>query len=229
MGLALARRLVAAGHDVRVGSRDPERGCERAAKVGAAFGGSCAAAAVDAEAIILAVPWHSVPRTLDTLGDLENVILVDTTNPFVEGSATDLCELPGPSGAELIQEMARDARVVKAWNHLYAGLLRRSVDIDGSKPTIFIAGDDSEAKELVAGLVFDTGYEPADAGELSSARYLEPLAALMTTLDRNSGGDAIHALKLLRRERLGAGGRGREGDGALVAAGIEPPPAASAA
>ena len=223
MGLALARQLAAAGHDVRVGSRDPERGRERAAKAGAAFGGTYGAAAVDADAVILAVPWQSVPRTLDVLGDFEGVVLVDVTNPFVEGSATELCELSGTSGAELIQEMARDARVVKAWNHVYSGLLRNSADIEGTTPTVFVAGDDAEAKELVAGLVFDTGYEPADAGDLSTARYLEPLAALMTTLDRNSGGDAIHALKLLRRERLRSVGERSGRDRTLVAAGLDAP------
>ena len=135
------------------------------------------------------MPWEAVPETLNLLGDFEDVILVDVTNPFKEGGNTDQHDFPGSSGAELIQAMAPEARVVKAWNHVYSGVLRRSTDFDGTTPTVFIAGDDLEAKKPVAGLVFDIGYEPADAGALSSARYLEPLAALMTTLDRNSGGE----------------------------------------
>ncbi len=99
----------------------------------------------------------------------------------------------------MIQALAPEARVVKAWNYMYSGVLRRSPDFDGTTPTVLIAGDDHQAKRTVAGLVFDIGYEPADAGPLSSARYLEPLAPLMTTLDRNSGGETVHALKLLRR------------------------------
>lgn len=64
--------------------------------------------------------------------------------------------------------------------------------------TVFVAGDDPEAKATVAGLVRDLGFDAADAGPLASARYLEPLAALMTTLDRAEPG-TLHALRLLRR------------------------------
>jgi predicted dinucleotide-binding enzyme len=223
MGLALARQLAGAGHDVRLGSRDPARAREKAAECGAGFGGSYTAASLTAEVVVLAVPWQAVPATLDALDGFEDVILVDITNPFVEGSATELQELPGTSGAELIQAMAPDARVVKACNHVYSGVLRSTPDFDGTTPTVFVAGDDEAAKETVAALVLDLGYEPADAGGLVSARYLEPLAALMTTLDRNARGTAVHALKLLRRERVSDRRRGEDRERDLAAAGLEPP------
>jgi hypothetical protein len=58
------------------------------------------------------------------------------------------------------------------------------------------------------------GFEAADAGPLSASRYLEPLAALMTSLDRAAGGRREHALKLLRRpaarsHRVKTAGRAR--------------------
>lgn len=221
MGLALGRQLAAAGHDVRIGSRDPERGRERAASIGAAFGGSHGAAIVDAEVVVLAVPWRAVPDTLEALGTLDGRVLVDVTNPFRAGSSVDLLDYGDTSGAELIQSMAPDARVVKAWNHVYSAMLRHSPDFDGTTASVFVAGDDRDAKETVMALVADLGWEPVDAGELSSARYLEPLAALMTTLDRNSRG-TMHALRLLRRERVGAGGPEADRTPATVPAG--PPP-----
>lgn len=201
MGTALARQLAAAGHDVRVGSRDSERGRQKAEEIGAPFGGSSREAIDGAEAVILAVPWRAIPETLALLGDLDGAILVDPTNPFKEGSATDQHVFPGSSGGEELQAMVPQARVVKAWNHIYSGIVRRSGDFAGTAPTVFLAGDDAEAKEAVAGLVRDVGHEPADAGPLSSARHLEPLASLMTTLDSISGGRE-HALKLLTRERV---------------------------
>lgn len=221
MGLALGRQLAAAGHDVLVGSRDPERAREKAEAIHACFGGSYGAAAAGAEAVILAVPWQAVPQTLDVLGDLAGTILIDVTNPFKEGGADEQHEYAGSSGAELIQEMEPQARVVKAWNHVYSAILRRPPDFGGTIATVFVAGDDSEAKEVVMGLISDIGWEPADAGPLSSARYLEPLAALMTSLDRNSGGEVLHALKLLRGERVRAGGSDRDRSRALASAGTD--------
>jgi 8-hydroxy-5-deazaflavin:NADPH oxidoreductase len=201
MGSALALRLAAAGHEVRVGSRDRERGQRKATEVGAAFGGTCRAAAANAEIVVLAVPWEAVFETLGQLGDLDGLVLVDVTNPFKEGGSSEQHDLRGSSGAEQVQAFAPEARVVKAWNHIYSAVIRRSPDFGGIAATVFVAGDDLAAKELVSGLVCDLGYDPADAGPLASSRYLEPLAALMTTLDRLSGGEFVHALKLLRRER----------------------------
>jgi NADPH-dependent F420 reductase len=201
MGSVLARQLAAAGHEVRVGSRDRERGQRKADEVGAAFGGTCRAAAANAEVVVLAVPWEAVFETLGQLGDLHGLVLVDVTNPFKDGGSGEQYDLRGSSGAEQVQAFAPDARIVKAWNHIYSAVIRRSPDFGGVAATVFVAGDDAEAKELVAGLVRGIGYDAADAGPLESARYLEPLAGLMTTLDRLSGGEHVHALKLLRRER----------------------------
>jgi 8-hydroxy-5-deazaflavin:NADPH oxidoreductase len=201
MGSALASQLAAAGHEVRLGSRDRERGRQKAEEIGAAFGGTSRAAAANAEVVVLAVPWTAVFETLGLLGDLDGTVLVDVTNPFKEGSSSEQHDLLGSSGAEQIQAFVPDARVVKAWNHIYSAVIRRSPDFGGIAATVFVAADDPHAKELVATLVKDIGYDPADAGLLASARYLEPLAGFMTTLDRLAGGEFLHALKLLRRAR----------------------------
>ncbi len=204
MGSALGARLAAAGHEIRMGSRDPERGARKAAELGAAFGGTYRTAAANAEVVILAVPWAAVVESLGALGELDGTVIVDVTNPFEAGASR------ADSGAEQIQARVHEARVVKAWNTIYSALVRQSADFGGVAPTIFVAGDDSAAKALVSTLVADIGYEPVDAGPLRSARYLEPLAGLMTTLDRLSDGRYAHGLKLLRRERRRRAATGQE-------------------
>jgi predicted dinucleotide-binding enzyme len=199
MGSALGAQLVHAGHQVRVGSRDAERGWRRANELHASFGGGYRDAVEGAEAVVLAVPWSAAWETLIVLGDLDGRILIDVTNPFVAGSSREQIQFPGSSGAEQLQALAPEARVVKAWNSLYSEIVRRSPDFGATPATVFVAGDDPDARKAVAGLVQDLGYEAADAGPLSAARYLEPLAGLMTSLDRASGGRTEHALKLLER------------------------------
>lgn len=195
MGSALARQFAAAGHEVRIGSRDPVRGVEKAAALGADFGGTYWAAAANAEVLVLAVPFHAAFDSLAQIGDVDGVVLVDPTNPLQEDAE------PDGSCAEQIQAFVPEARVVKAWNHVYSAVVRRSAEFDGVAATLFVAGDDPGAKELVERLARDIGYDPVDAGPITSARYLEPLAALMTTLDRQAEGEYVHALKLLRRQR----------------------------
>jgi 8-hydroxy-5-deazaflavin:NADPH oxidoreductase len=195
MGRALAGRFADTGYEVRVGSRNPERGRRRAAEIGAAFGGDYRTAAANADVVVLAVPFGAAFESLVCLGDLDGTVVLDVTNPFGDGDRpwTEV------SCGELIQAFVPRARVVKGWNHLYSAVIRRSADFDGVPATVFLAGNDPDAKELVAEIARAIGYDPADAGPIRSARYLEPLAALMTTLDRLGGRE--HALRLLTRER----------------------------
>jgi predicted dinucleotide-binding enzyme len=199
MGTALGSRLASAGHHVQVGSRDPGRGRQQALRIGAASGGSYRDALVGAGAVVLAVPWSAIRETLESLGNLDGRILIDVTNPFRQGSSVEQLCFPDSSGSEQLQAIVPRARVVKAWNTLYSEVLRSDSDFGGIAPTVFVAGDDPEAKEIVSGLVRDLGFEAADAGPLSSARYLEPLAGLMTSLDRRASGRTEHALRLLER------------------------------
>ncbi|MGE5274630.1 MAG: NADPH-dependent F420 reductase [Verrucomicrobiota bacterium] len=201
MGAVLGARLAGAGHEVRMGSRAPDRGRARATEVGAARGGGYRDVLPGADVAILAVPWAAARETLLAFGDLDRTILVDVTNPFPETSSGGSGKRSDSSGAEQLQAAAPRARLVKAFNTLSSALLRKPPDFAGTAPTIFVAGDDGAAKDAVAGLVACLGYEPVDAGALSSARYLESLAGLMITLDRLADGRTEHALELLRRPR----------------------------
>ena len=198
MGSGLARQFAAAGHDVFVGSRDPQKGKELGAEL--EMGGGSYREAVDhGDAVLFAVPWWGVDESLEAAGSLSDKVLIDCTNPYTDETYTQVVEFSGSSGAEEIAKKAQGAKVVKAWNHTYAAIVNSSPDFGGVPASVFICGDDSSAKEMVAGIARDAGYEPVDSGPLSSARFIEKVAALMVTLAYGMGMGFDQALKLIRR------------------------------
>ncbi len=198
MGSALARRLVAAGHSVVIGSRDAGRARAAAARVGAASGTSYAEAAEVGDVVVLTVPWRAVGEVVPAL-PLDGKILVDATNPYLDdtfdgGDATWSARdefPPGESGASAIQALAPGARVVKAWNHVWARAAERG--LGEVRPAVFVCGDDAAARAVVAGLAAEMGYDPHDAGGLERARWLEALTPLVIAL-----GDSACALTMTR-------------------------------
>lgn len=103
------------------------------------------------------------------------------------------------SGAEEIAKMASGAKVVKAFNHVYAQIIHSSPQFGNRKANVFIAGDDIEAKQTVANLIKDIGFEPVDSGPLQNARYLEPLAELCVQLAYAQGKGTDQAMCLIQR------------------------------
>ena len=85
------------------------------------------------------------------------------------------------SAAEEVQKMLPKARVVKAFNTVFAAN-QNTGRIGDEKLTLFVAGDEVKAKETVMQLGRDIGFDPLDAGPLKSARYLEPMATLLMNL-----------------------------------------------
>ena len=194
MGGGFARSL-ADRHDVRIGSRDAERGADLAKELGAAWGGDYAGAVDGADVVFITVPWVSVEETLGELGDLSGRVVVDVTNPYVGGR---LQLHDATSDAEEIQRMAPGARVVKGWNLIFSQVANTGADFGGQAASVFLAGDDAEAKETIASLARDMGYDPLDCGPLASARSLEQLLGSFGTIGATLQ-PGTWALKVLRR------------------------------
>ena len=199
MGTGLGRQLAAAGHDVIVGSRDPERAKAKAEEIGAADHATYAGAVAQADAFLLAVPWWGIDEVLPQLGDVAGKILIDCTNPYTDDTYSTTADLGGRSTAQVIQERLPGARVVKAWNHVYAQIVNSSPDFGGVAASVLLASDDAEGKEVVAGLARDAGYDPWDAGPLWSAYNVEKVAAVMVTIAYVVGAGTDQAIKLVRR------------------------------
>jgi 8-hydroxy-5-deazaflavin:NADPH oxidoreductase len=115
---------------VTVSSRDPERARKVAATAGAARGAGYAAAAADAEVVVLTVPWPAMDDTLDQLGELDGTVVVDVSFPSRKQERE---ALKGSSTAEEVQRRLPRARVVKGWNHVHAPHLT-APEVDGSPP-----------------------------------------------------------------------------------------------
>ena len=201
MGGTLGRLWAELGHEVYFGLRDAES--VKAQRAFSAVGddagwGTGADAAEFGDAILIAVPWEATQEVLTSIAPkLKGKVLIDCTNP-IKPDLSGLVVGHTTSAAEEIARWAPGARVVKAFNTVGAGTLHDAKYGDHSA-SMFVCGDDEEAKKLVTQLADEIGFEVIDAGPLIEARYLEPLAMLWIHLAiRGKFGSKI-AVKLLRR------------------------------
>ena len=197
IGSGLGRRWALNGHMVMFGSRTPEKAHQLAEAVGVnAMGGSVAEAAAFGDALLLAVPWRAVPGTLRAMGALDGKTLIDCTNPL--GPDGELVIGGAASAGEEVQRLAPDAKVIKAFNTVFARVIHGNTLLTGQRPTVFFCGDADVAKGRVAVLIQAADFEPIDAGPLRMARILEPLALLVIELAHDMGMGNNIALKLLQ-------------------------------
>ena len=165
------------GNEVIYGSRKPE---EAKAKLSGANVATIEEASKGAELIILAVPYHSAKEAIHEMKNNEkDKILIDVSNPMDEHMrwAKGFNE----SAAEEISKHAKGAKVVKAFNTIFAENMKTG-QLGAEKLTTFIAGDDEGAKAKVMELARGIGMEPVDVGMLEKARYIEPVGMLMIEL-----------------------------------------------
>lgn len=201
MGIGLARLWAAQGNEIVLSySRSQDKLKALAEELGPdASWGTAEEAARFGDVVVLATPWWAVQQALAAAhGALEGKILIDVTNPMKEDfSGLDVGT--DDSGGEVIQRTS-GARVVKAYNAILARMLAEGArDYGHHIPALFYAGDDAEAKDVVAGLIEQTGFRPVDAGPLRSARYLEPLVMLNVELGRTRKLEPGWAITLIEK------------------------------
>jgi predicted dinucleotide-binding enzyme len=200
VGAALGMRWGAAGHAITYGSRTPssEKVQQLLARSGKDATAKLSAEAIaGADAILFAVPWPAARETLAQLGDLTDRTLIDCTNPLLSDlSGIELGHII--SAGEQIAMWSPGANVIKAFN---TASIKVMLDprFGEHRATMFYCGDDAAAKLVVRQLIDDIGFEPVDAGALSSSRYLEPLAMLYIHLAFRQGLGSNCAFKIMRR------------------------------
>lgn len=177
VGSALGQRFAELGHEIVYGSREPNRSDVQQLAAATASDASAALpreAAQAADIVVLAVPWNVVEELTPQLGDLSGRIVIDPTNPrrIADDGLRDFAF--ADSSAQRIQALAPEAHVVKAFSSL-GDYTMRDPSLAGGPVSVPIAGDDADAKAVVAELVSGIGLEPVDVGPLRYAHVIEGL------------------------------------------------------
>ena len=128
-----------------------------------------------ADVVVLAVPASAVADALEHAGTLAGKVVVDATNNLSGG----------PAGL-VIAGLVPDARYVKSFNTVFATFMHDTPPGE-PPPSLAYCGDDADAKEIVAGLIGDLGFEPVDVGGSEATPLVESLAALVIGLAYGRG------------------------------------------
>lgn len=201
VGSALADALERAGHQVVIAARNPDSASVIAALAKNPRLAVMAppAAVAGAEVVFLATPFQANQTALQEAGDLAGKVLVDCTNPVGPGLTHGLHS--DCSGGEAVQRLVPQAQVVKAFtiygfenfeDNTYPGY-------GDLRPVMVIAGDDIAAKQTVADLCRQLGWDPLDGGPLANSLHLEHMTLLWIKLARMQGMGPGFVWGLLKR------------------------------
>jgi len=134
----------------------------------------------EADIIIAAVPYDSEKLVAYNIREVVNQkIVISVSNPL--NKPFNAVTIEHLSAAEELQKLLPNAKVIKAFNTVFANDFEQPV-IDDQKTDCFIAGDDEDAQEAVYELVKTAGFHPVIAGDLSISRTLEDMQVLLQHL-----------------------------------------------
>ena len=192
-GRGLGYRFARGGHAVLLGSRSEERAAEAAATLqgriagpGSVTGAANVKAAEAADLVLLVVPYDGHDALVAELAEqLDGKVVISCVNPLGFDKAGPFGLDLGPtSAAEQAQAIVPGARLVGAFHHLSAVSLI-SEEESLSHEDVLVCGDDPDAKAVVIELAATvTGKPGIDAGRLRLARQLEPLTAVLISINK---------------------------------------------
>ena len=207
VGRRLGDGLIALGHKVKIGTREPgkldlQQWINNHGKEKAAAGTFAEAASFGDELIFLATLWDGAPNAIKMANgkNFTDKIVIDVTNPldFSKGMPPKLSVGHTDSAGETVQRLLPESKIVKALNTV-GNIQMINPDFQGGPPTMFVCGNDKDAKKTVADSILTPfGWETIDIGGIEESRLLEPLAMLwIIYYFRTNTGN--HAFKLLRK------------------------------
>lgn len=207
VGRAIAARAAELDHEVTVGTRDPAttRGgdwADWAATHPAVRLATLADAAAGTELVVNATNGENSLAALSAAGEerLAGKVLLDIANPldFSNGFPPTLSVLNDDSLGERIQRAFPRAMVVKALNTLTADLMTHPRQLADGDHSVFVSGDDPDAKKVVTGLLASFGHtDVIDLGDITTARGTEMLLPLWLRLYGRLG-TGIFNIKVVR-------------------------------
>ncbi|AXB76410.1 NADPH-dependent F420 reductase [Novosphingobium sp. P6W] len=188
LGKGLARRLVAAGHEVTIGSRSAEKAQGTAQELGAAGFAANADAAEGKDVVIVAVPHASQGETLGQIRDrVGQAVVVDTTVPLVPPKVMRV-QLPSEGSAALQarQHLGPDVRLVTAFHNVSAHHLDADHAIDCD---VLVFSDDVEARKTVVDLCPGMGLRGLSGGALANSAAAEALTSILIYMNKTYKAD----------------------------------------
>ena len=169
IGQALAQAFARKNIEVAVASRRP---AEALAPQARAIGRNVVARslrdALEADTIILAVPFGEHREVAKALPSWEGKTVIDATNAF--GILPE--ELDGLPSSAFVAKSFTGAKLVKGFNHLIAAILAADPTVEGGHRVVFLSGDDEEAVAPVAALAKQLGFAPVKLGKLNEGGAL---------------------------------------------------------
>ena len=205
VGRVLATGFLKEGHEVMLGTRNISKEDVVKWKSDNNNGllGSFQETAQFGEVIVLAVSGLVVEDAINLAGKehFSNKTIIDATNPIAavppENGVLKFFSTLEESLMEKIQKQLPDAKVVKAFSCAGNASMYKP-NFHGSSPTMFICGNDEEAKKTVTAILTSFGWETEDMGKVEAARAIEPLAMLWCIRGFLSN-QWTHAFKLIKK------------------------------
>jgi 8-hydroxy-5-deazaflavin:NADPH oxidoreductase len=195
---SLAKGFIDRGDAIALGTRDTAKLKDFVAAHPGSRASSNAEAAAFGELIVVATSGDATIAVLKGIDPaaFSKKVVIDATNFIAEeDGGFRLQTASNDSMGERVQGALPQAHVVKAFNTVAAADMVRP-KYSGGPPTMFIAGDDAGAKTTVSGILRNFGYDVADIGGITSARYLEAMC-MAWLLYGQVNGTWHHAFKLL--------------------------------
>jgi 8-hydroxy-5-deazaflavin:NADPH oxidoreductase len=195
VGGALGSAAAKAGYDVVFAGQDAAKTREVAEAAGATAAATPREAAAVAHIIVLAIPYSAFPAVAAEIAPVaDDKIVIDPSNPLKPDYSG--LALSDSSGAEELARLLPRAKVVKAFNTLFAGNTANPQGLGLQLDSLF-ATDDETAKDAVCGLSSSIGFRPIHVGPLTASRELEAMALLNIRLQVISNGNWNTAFALV--------------------------------
>ena len=203
VGKTLAKGFLKYDYQVAIGSEHVEKLAEFKKENPKMETATFEQAAQSADIVVLCVKGTVAEKIVEKVKrHLSGKTVIDSTNPIVDAPPqngvlkyfTSLDE----SLMERLQRIASDAQFVKAFNSIGSGLMVNPDFANDTKPTMFICGNNDDAKKKVYEILEKFGFEIEDMGKVESARAIEPLCILWC-IPGFVKNEWAHAFKLLKK------------------------------
>ena len=138
--------------------------------------------ALQADVVILAIPFGAIPEAVKGVVSWSGRLVIDASNA-IEFPAFKPADLGGRLSTEIVAEAVPGARVVKAFNTIPAAKLKAQTALSGGRRLVVLSSDDASARADAAHLIEQLGFAALDLGTLRQASHLQQFGGAMVALD----------------------------------------------